>query len=73
MKEVDELAEAFQNIHKYENYRVLRSWGIMVIIFGISAAISDTRWFLGIFIRNLFQIEQTFVNLSLGIIRVKSQ
>lgn len=57
MNEIDDLTEAFQNIHKFENYRFLRSWGIMVIIFGISSVISDTRWFLGVFIKNIFQIE----------------
>ncbi|MHA2075243.1 MAG: hypothetical protein ACW97X_11535 [Candidatus Hodarchaeales archaeon] len=57
MNQMDDLAKAFQNIHKFENYRFLRTWGIMIIIFGISAVISDTRWFLSYFINELFQIE----------------
>ncbi len=57
MTQTEDFTIAFQNVNKFENYRFLKSWGIMIIIFGISAVISDTRWFLLYFFNQFFQIE----------------
>ena len=57
MNQIDDLTEAFQNVNKFENYRFLKSWGIMIIVFGISGFISSTRYFLHYIINEVFQVE----------------
>lgn len=57
MNQIDDLTEAFQNVNKFENYRFLKSWGIMIIVFGISGFISSTRYFLHHILNELFQVD----------------
>ncbi|MFW9993329.1 MAG: hypothetical protein ACFFD4_14895, partial [Candidatus Odinarchaeota archaeon] len=64
MSTVEEFTEAFQLVDRYEEYRLIRIWGMIVITIGIA------RFFMAWIISNTFLILLKYLDFDLTMIAI---